>query len=69
MQIANQYDRTFTVELVNASVARGEMLTLNVLPNNDIPPGTYTSNFTLSILPEGRDTPVHLTIPVKTVRY
>jgi hypothetical protein len=69
MEIADQYDSTFTVELVKASVAKGEMLTLSVSPNKDLPPGTHTSNFTLSIVREGKETPVRLTIPVKAVKY
>lgn len=69
MSLAHQYDSTFTVELVTATGKKGDMLTLMVTPREDLPAGTHTSNFTLSIEREGQTEPARLTIPVKIVRY
>lgn len=69
MRVAHQYDSTFSVELTKPTAGKGEMLTLHVTPREDLPSGTHTSNFTLSIEREGQDEPVRLTIPVKVVRY
>lgn len=57
------------VNIVSAEASKGEALEYEVVPNDNLGPGTHATNFTLTIdLHQDLD-PLRITIPVKIVNY
>ncbi|MEW5994968.1 MAG: DUF1573 domain-containing protein [Candidatus Zixiibacteriota bacterium] len=64
-----QHDDAFGVTVVSDRAEMGQALKLEIAPRSGLKPGTYNSNFTLTIEKKDYKKPTILTIPVKIVRY
>lgn len=64
-----QADSFFTVREITASAKQGEAIEFEVTPSDNLSAGTYMSSFTVMLDLSLDLAPVHLTIPVKIVRY
>ncbi|MCH9025445.1 MAG: DUF1573 domain-containing protein [candidate division Zixibacteria bacterium] len=69
LELERQYDNSFTVEVIKAEAAKGDMLELKLSPNPELVKGTYHSNFTLKVTIGENEEPTFLTIPVKIARF
>ena len=63
------YDDLVEVKVMEDEAKTGKNLELEVSQKENLPPGTYHTNFRLEIeMPESKD-PLFMTIPVKIVKY
>lgn len=65
---AGQSDTVFTVQVLNEKARRGEQVKAEIIPKENLNPGTYHANVRFKIETAEAD-PVYLTVPVKIVRY
>jgi len=68
-QISDIADTTFTANPLTMRAKPGQNIEIEVVPNANLTPSTYRSNFTVSIDTDKTDKPVFLTIPVKISKY
>jgi len=64
-----RFDDRFSVEIKTEKASKGKSVEMLVAPREDLPAGTYLSNFEVTLeVPDGLE-PLVVTIPVKIVRY
>lgn len=64
-----RYDDRIEVEIKEKRASKGDRVEMVVTPKEDLPAGTYLTNFEITLgVPEGLE-PFVMTIPVKIVRY
>lgn len=68
-EVHDQHADFFKVEIVKNKAGKAETLELIIIPESGLAKGTYLSNFTIKITPDGEETPAFLTIPVKIARF
>lgn len=64
-----QHDSSFTVQIRRNTADRGGALEFEVSANEQLGPGTYNSNFTVTLGKKGIDELTVITLPVKVVKY
>ena len=63
------YDDRVTATIVSGEAVKGNSLELEVKPGENLGKGTYHTNFRVTLEMSGEFEPLHLTVPVKIVRY
>ncbi|MFH1688373.1 MAG: DUF1573 domain-containing protein [bacterium] len=64
-----QADDYYEIKIVKREAAKGDEVSLEVIPRSDLGPGTYLSSFTMAVSVEGGSKPALLTVPLKIVKY
>lgn len=64
-----QQDTLYTVTPITKAAGKGKSIELEVSPRQTLKAGTYVSNFRLSFEVSGAKDTLHMSMPVKIVRY